>query len=273
MTRNKTVYTSSVGRTIYHRSGQVSAQPPVPQKPKKTLRVFAFVALVTLLGVGIQNAYSSLAESDFFRMSYIKVEGNHLLPEQDVIDWSQLEVGENLFTCDLEAVTKRIEEQSIVKRVLLRREPPETVVISLEERQPVALVATPIGLMGLDVDGQLFSLPQAPVDLPILTHLKMTKDSTGVYHSKKLLVLTKFVTDLKNETPEFWNEISEIQVTTKNAVTVFLVGDQLTLHMHLENPKQQVQNFRAYTQASSRKIADLAYIDLRFENQVVVGRR
>lgn len=273
MTRNKTFYTSSAGRTLYHRSGAVNNQNPIKKRPKQTLRLMAVVAVLGLLVVGIQNASSALAESDFFKMSHIKVVGNHLLPAQDVITWSQLNVGDNLFDCDLDAVTKRIENQPIVKRVLLLREPPETVVISLEERQPVALVATPDGLLGLDTESQLFPIPNAPIDLPILTNLKIKKDSTGIYQHKTLPAWTTFLAQLQTETPNFWNEISEIRITDKNTATIYLVGDQLTLHMHLKNPKQQVQNFRAYTQASSHKIADLAYIDLRFENQVVVGRR
>lgn len=272
MARSKTVYTSSVGRTIYHRSETVGDQR-VNKRPKQTLRLVAVIAFLGLLVVGIQNASSALAESDFFKMSHIKVVGNHLLPEQDVIAWSQLQVGDNLFDCDLDAVTKRVENQPIVKRVLLLREPPETVVISLEERQPVALVATSNGLLGLDTESQLFPIPNAPVNLPIITNITVTQDSMGVYHNKMLPNWTAFLAELKTETPHFWNEISDIHITNKNTATVYLVGDQLTLHMHLKNPKQQVQNFYAYTQAASRKISDLAYIDLRFENQVVVGRR
>jgi cell division protein FtsQ len=271
MARSKTIRTSSSGRIIYHRTETVVDQGP-DKRPKQTLRIIAVVAILGLLVVGIQNASSALAESDFFKMSHIKVVGNHLLPEQDVITWSQLQVGDNLFGCDLESVTKRIENQPIVKRVLLLREPPETVVISLEERQPVALVATAHGLLGLDADSQLFPIPNVQVNLPIITNLKIVQDSTGMFHNKMLSTWAAFLTDLKVETPNFWNEISEIHVTNTNTATVYLVGDQLRLHMHLKNPKQQVQNFRAYTQTSSQKTADLAYIDLRFENQVVVGQ-
>lgn len=272
MARNKTVYTSSTGRTLYLRNQSVMPQNE-KMRPKKTLRLMAIVALVGLLGVGIQNAYSALSESDFFKMSHIKVEGNHLLSDQEVIAWSQLQVGDNLFNCDLDAVTNRIEDQTIVKRVLLLREPPETVVISLEERRPIALVTTPKGLVGLDAEAQLFDVPNAPINLPIVTNLKSVQDSTGTNQYPNLPEVTTFLTQLKTETPDFWNEISEIHITDKNAATIYLVGDQLTLYLHFNNPELQVQNFRAYTQASSRKIADLAYIDLRFENQVVVGRR
>jgi cell division protein FtsQ len=279
MARSKTVRTSSVGRTIYHRSETVVNQNTNKhnkkhsnRSPKQTVRLVAVVALLGLLVVGIQNASSALAESDFFKMSHIKVVGNHLLPEQEVITWSNLQVGDNLFDCDLAEVTKRVESQPIVKRVLLLREPPETVVMSLEERKPVALIATSNGLMGLDAESQLFPIPNTPIDLPIISNLTLVQDSTGTLHNEMLPIWTAFLVSLKTETPNFWNEISEVHITDKKTATVYLVGDQLTLHMHQKNPKQQVQNFRAYTQASSQKIAELAYIDLRFKNQVVVGK-
>jgi len=271
MSRSKTVHTSSAGRTIYHRSESVVDRGPV-NRPKQTVRLIAVVAILGLLVVGIQNASSSLAESDFFKMSHIKVVGNRLQPEQDVIEWSGLQVGENLFDCNLEAVTERVQNQPIVKRVLLLREPPETVVISLEERQPLALVATPQALLGLDSDSVLFPIPNVPVNLPILTNVSVIQDSTGAYQNEMLHSWTAFMADLKAGAPNFWNEISEIHMTSHTTATVYLVGDQLALRMHLTNPEQQVQNFLAYTKTSSQKIADLAYIDLRFKNQVVVGK-
>jgi cell division protein FtsQ len=270
MSRNKTGRMYSPGRTLYLRSdGFADLKPP---HPRKTLRLIAVIAVLGLLVVGIQNASSALAESDFFKMSHIKVVGNQLLPEKEVIGWAQLNVGDNLFDCDLDAVTKRIERQPIVKRVLLLREPPETVVISLEERRPVVLVSTREGLMGLDAESHLFPVPNTPINLPILSNLSVSRDSIGHYRNDMLPAWVAFASSLKRESPEFWEEVSEIRVSDKNSATVYLVGDQLTLRMHLKNAKQQVQNFRAYTQTSSQKIADLAYIDLRFENQVVVGK-
>lgn len=55
--------------------------------------------------------------------------------------------------------------------------------------------------------------------------------------------------------------------------TVCLVGDGLTLKMRFENPEQQVHNFQAYTQATAHLPGDLAYVDLRFRGQVVVGKQ
>lgn len=254
----------------------ISRRSEIPQRtvhakkqPRKLARWVVIVALLGLLVVGIQNAYSSLAGSDFFRMEHIRVSGNTLLTEHDVIAFSQLTVGSNLFAADLDAATERLAQEPMIKNVLLVREPPETLVITLTERAPVGLLNTPDGLMGLDAAGDIFPLPNVQLDLPVLTGVDFQQDSMGVWTRS----LAEFVTALKLNTPAFWREVSEIRTDNPHSATVHLVADDLALRMRFEYPELQIRNFRAYTQASSGLGADLAYIDLRYRDQVVVGRR
>ena len=248
-----------------------SLNATTPQKhPRKLARWVIVMTLMSLLGVGIQNAYSSLADSDFFLMAHIRVERNTMMSEAEVVALSQLQVGTNLFANDITAAKERLAQHPMVKKVLLHREPPETLVIRIEERQPVGLLNTPDGLMGLDESGKIFLLsPAAQVDLPILTGVDLQRDKDGSWAS----ALAKFVTEMQIRTPAFWREISEICTDNPHSATVYLVADDLALRMRLENPEKQVRNFRAYTQASSGLGTDLAYIDLRYRDQVIVGRR
>ena len=243
----------------------------IPQKrPRKLARWVIVMTLLSLLVVGIQNAYSSLADSDFFLMTHIRVLGNSLMSEADVVALSQLQVGANLFACDITSATERMAQHPMVKKVLLHRELPETLVISIEERQPVGLLNTPNGLLGLDESGKIFPLsPAAQVDLPILTGVDLQRDKDGTWAS----ALAGFVTELQIRTPAFWREISEIRTDNPHSATVYLVADDLALRMRFENPEKQIRNFRAYTQATSGLGIDLAYIDLRYRDQVIVGRR
>ena len=243
--------------------------PVVPmassKKPRRFFRWVTVMALVGLLVVGIQNAYPSLKGSDFFRMQHIKVVGNHMLPEQDIITSSGLTTGGNLFGCDLDTATKRLKEQPMIEQALLIREPPETLVISLVERQPVAMINTPKNLLGLDAKGIVFPLPSVPVDMPVVTGVH--GDSTDVLPS-----VAAFIATLKINTPEFWHEISEICIDASNTAIVYLVNNGVSLRMKFEHPEQQVRNFQAYTAATPGAILDLSYIDLRFRDQVVLGR-
>jgi len=265
MSRQRAGYTS-------YRSGKnvfLNARP-VQRRPRRFARWAMVTTVLGLLVVGIQNAYSSLADSEFFRMARIKVRGNTLVADADVIAWSQLQVGTNLFACDIASATERIAQQPMVKKALLLREPPETLVIVLEERRPVGMVNAPEGLMGLDASGKIFPLkPSAQVDLPILTGISSHRDADGRWTR----ALAGFVAELQIRTPAFWREISEIRTDDPRSATVYLVADDLALKMRFENPEQQIRNFRAYTQAASPPGRALAYIDLRYRDQVVVGKR
>lgn len=264
MSKHKPVYASM--KVVYLRN---NTAPPPPAPKKRSIRFMRWVTMFSaagLLVIGIQNAYSSLSASDLFLMSQIKVVGNAMLSEGEVIRSSGLSTGGNLFACDLTSATERLADHPMIEQALMIREPPETLVISLVERQPIALVNTPGGLMGLDKTGQIFSLPSAPLDLPVVT--ESHRDS-----AQDMPRLAAFLTALKNNAPDFWRDISEVNVEKSQIVTLYLAGDGLPLRMKLEHPEQQVQNFRAFTAATSGAMVDLAYIDLRFRDQVVVGRR
>lgn len=271
MSEYKPIYLSHRSKNIQDAVSIAQDTTPAPRKrPRKFARWVIIMTLMSLLGVGIQNAYSSLADSDFFLMTHIRVLGNSLMSETEIMALSQLQVGTNLFACDITSATERLAQHPMVKNVLLHRELPETLVISIEERQPVGLLNTPNGLMGLDESGKIFLLaPAAQVDLPILTGVDLQRDKDGSWAS----ALAKFMTELQTRTPAFWREISEICTDTPHSATVYLVADDLALRMRFENPEDQIRNFRAYTQATSGLGTDLAYIDLRYRDQVIVGRR
>lgn len=261
MPRHTPIFTS--------RRRDIFVQKKSKPRKRRLTRWVVVMALLGLLVVGIQNAYSSLSGSDFFLMEHIRVSGIDLLPETDVIACTQLKVGSNLFAFDLEAATERLEQQPMIKKALLVREPPETLVITLVERQPIGLLNTSDGLMGLDEAGQVFPLPNIKLDLPVITGGDVQHDSTGTW----AVNLAKFMTTLKVRTPAFWREVSEICTDNPHSVTLNLVADDLALRMRFENPEQQIRNFKAYIHATSGLGADLAYIDLRYQDQVVVGRR
>ncbi len=270
MSKYKPIYISHRSENQDAMNTTLYIAPASQKRPRKLARWVIVMTLISLLGVGIQNAYSSLADSDFFLMAHIRVHGNALMSESEIVDLSQLQVGTNLFACDIASATERVTQHPMIKKVLLHREPPETLVISIEERHPVGLLNTPNGLMGLDESGKIFPLPPAAqVDLPILTGVDLQRDKDGFW----AIALAKFVTELQIQTPAFWREISEICTDNPHSATVYLVADDLALRMRFENPAKQIRNFRAYTQATSGLGTDLAYIDLRYRDQVIVGRR
>ena len=143
MSAYKPIYTShKPAKTSIAMNTTLDTTPAPQKRPRKLARWVIVMTLMSLLGVGIQNAYSSLADSDFFLIAHIRVEKNTMMSEADVVALSQLQVGTNLFANDITAAKERLEQHPMVKKVLLHRELPETLVIGIEERQPVGLLNT-----------------------------------------------------------------------------------------------------------------------------------
>lgn len=240
------------------------------KRPVRILRWMALLVLLALLFVGIQNAYPSLAGSDLFRLEQISVVGNRLLNSQQVVAQSGLETGGNLFEADLAAATGRLISHPVIKSAFLVRQPPATLVVSVEERCPLVLVLTPEGLLGMDCGGTLFPPPQVALDLPAVTGIERLASDAG---GAQFAPLVNFAETLCARAPTFWRDVSEIRIESPNEASVYTVGDGLRLRMRLKDADVQARNFGAYLTAGECQAASLAYVDLRFTNQVVVGRR
>lgn len=258
-------------RPIYSRTQErerIPARELEIRSPVRILRWIVLLALAGLLLFGIQNAYSALTDSNLFRLDHISVAGNRILKESQVAALSGLEIGVNLFAADLKAATQRLVADPAIKDALLVRQPPGGLLIQLQERRPLALATTADRLHGLDEEGVLFPLPQAPFNLPIVTGIDGIVDTPGVNRFSHLVA---FLGQIRSNAPAFLDEVSEVHMVSVTEARVYLVGDGLTLRMRLEGAVDQVRRFYAFVNTGAHRTKTPVYIDLRFANQVVVG--
>jgi cell division protein FtsQ len=263
MPRHSPIYTR------LHEQDRLTAESSAGEvigRPIRLLRWFVILALLGLILFGIQNAYSALTDSDLFRLEDISVIGNEMLTSREVVARSGLDIGANLFDTDLQSATSRLTGHPMVRGALLLRQPPGSLVITIDERRPLALLSTPNGLIGLDGEGTLCTLPPVPLDLPIITHIKALTDSNGVQHLGNLVRFLKAL-----DACHFLEDVSEICPIDQSEARVLMVSDGLDVRMRFENAKKQADSLRAFL--SHPHGEGMSYVDLRYNNQVVVGKR
>ena len=229
------------------------------------------IVLLVVVGASIPKAYSGLQGSDLFKLQEIIVVGSHFLTPEEVVIQSGLTQGTNLFDTNLKSATDSIVAHPLVRNALLLRRPPDSLVISVEERVPIALVSTTAGMLGFDRDAVSFELPAVPFDLPVVTGLsKVLSDSTlsefAVRHS-----IARFIEVAMADQLDFWEQVSEVCLLTPEEGDLIL-STGMILKVRLDGISEQIQNYRAFLASSEVQPTDLAYIDLRYENQVVTGR-
>ena len=244
---------------------------PRPGEGRKIARFGAAMIVIATLGASIPEAYSGLQGSDLFKLQEIRVVGSDLMSPEEVVATSGLSPGTNLFEANLQTATDSIVSHPLVRSALLLRRPPDSLVISVEERVPIALVSTNEGLLGFDKDATSFELPNVPFDLPIVTGLNAVLSDSTLSEFAMRHTVARFLQEAQLEQPEFWSCVSEVCILTDKEGDLILASG-MTLKIRYEQIASQIENYRVFVASGDIRPENFAYIDLRYVNQVVAGR-
>jgi len=142
------------------------------------------VALVITLVAGVAYAVYSL------RIEQIRVTGLRTLDPKQVIEQSGLRGGERILWVRLSAVVRRLEEIPAVASATAERSFPQTVVIHVRERTPIARLDAPAQL-AVDGRGRLFS-SSAAAKLPVVEGIRGTVRAGATVERDARVVLGAF---------------------------------------------------------------------------------
>lgn len=207
-----------------------------------------------------QHPYFSLATID------VELDAGSLFSQEEIVTWGGIAPGMNLWTVDPEQIRTRLLTNQGIRDVDVRREFPQRVVMHVQSRHPVAVVANP-ALTYLDKDGVWFTATagRQELDLPYITGF--AKDELDTATARTALSGTVSVLSLAKQ---FWAEpVSEIRWDQKTGYTVFLSRRHLAIRLGGETgPEKFTQVKTVLTQWPVD--GPPALLDARFMNQVVV---
>ena len=235
---------------------------------RKLLRVTLWGLVAGGVALAADWLPDALAELEFFRARDYRVSGTRLLQEQQVLATAAISPLASVFD-DLTSVELRLERHPLIRHARVTVELPGTLVITIEERTPVGFVAGPV-LEPVDRDGQV--LPLDPVehrlDLPIL----IRAGGGGALSPTQLRVLAMEVDRLAADDPTFLAAVSEMAIDDRGDATAVVSGD-LLLRFRPPLSHRRLRDGLAVVEDAILRRPDrrAAVLDLRFEDQVVVG--
>lgn len=135
-------------------------------------RLIGALAVTAVIVTGAIALYGWFTTSETFAVERVEVHHAQLSTKDALVARTGITPGVNIFSLDLSAAARAVEQDPWVARATVTRELPDVVHILVEERQPVALVALE-SLYAVDVSGVLFKRvrPGDALDLPIVTGL------------------------------------------------------------------------------------------------------
>jgi cell division septal protein FtsQ len=220
-------------------------------------------------GVALAAAWlpDALAELEVFRAREYRVAGTRLLEDDQVLAAAAISPFLSVFD-DLTEIEQRLELHPLIRRARVSSELPKTLVVSIEERDPVGFVAGPV-LEPVDRDGRVLPLDpvQHRLDLPVL----FRAGGGSALSPSELQVLATEVDRLGADDPTFLAAVSEIAIDEGGDAIAVVSGDLLfrfrppLSHRRLRDGLTVLED--AVLRQPDRRAA---VIDLRFEDQIVV---
>ena len=235
---------------------------------RKLLRVTLWGLVAGGVALAADWLPDALAELEFFRARDYRVIGTRLLQEQQVLAAAAISPYASVFD-DLTSIELRLERHPMIRRARVTAELPGTLVITIEERIPVGFVAGPV-LEPVDRDGQV--LPLDPVEHRLDLPLLIRAGGRGALSPTQLRVLAMEVDRLAADDPTFLAAVSEMAIDERGDATAAVRGD-LLLRFRPPLSNRRLRDGLAVLEDAVRRHPDktAAVLDLRFEDQVVVG--
>ena len=137
-------------------------------------RAALFGLAAALVAVAAAGVLELARGSGYFRVARVEFRGASAVPRETLVRALDVRAGENMFGVDLAEAGARVAAHPWIKLARLRREVPDTLVVPVAERVPLAVFDAE-GMVIMDTEGvALPPLETAPADaLPRITGMDM----------------------------------------------------------------------------------------------------
>ena len=181
--------------------------------------------------------------------------------------------GTSILTADLATYRERLLQSPWVANVALRRVLPSTIEVFVSERRPIGLCRLGSDLYLLDRTGTLideFGPQYAEFDLPIIDGVVRAHAASEPAVDERRTALAAAVIDALAPHATLASRVSQIDVSDAHNAIVLLDGDPALLHLGEEKFAERLQSYLELAPALRERVADMDYVDLRFDRRLYV---
>jgi cell division protein FtsQ len=247
-------------------------------KPGRRRRWYAFLlpvgryALITAASLfAVYYGATAVTHASVLAIDDIAVTGNQHLTTKEVLRLLDGLKGENLIVSDLDAWREQLIASPWVKDATFKRSLPSSVRVTVQERVPIGLGRIRGRLYLVDERGEVidqYGPAYAEFDLPIVDGLGGEGGSEGRNGARAALAAQVLLA--MRSAPEMAKRVAQIDVSDEHNAVVLLAGDPALLYVGSERFVPRLQSYLELGPAMKAQVADIDYVDLRFETQIYV---
>ncbi len=234
------------------------------------LRLFLFALFLALAAVG---GYYFLA-LPIWKIEDVSVIGTRMLSAEEIKDLSGIPLKENLFFTSFSRARENLKKIAAIRTFHIYRIPPGTVLIKVEERQPIAVAVGRERSAIIDADGHILNrnpnltLNVADLtDLPVISGLAMSGEAID---PKAAHVLKDVLVELANI---FGARRTHLELGGMQNIS-FLLDDILRVKLGRDDAiGRKMEVFKALLPEISDRWQKVEYVDVRYPDDPVIKFR
>ncbi len=209
------------------------------------------------------------------RINHIIVTGNQIVETNEILQFSHLQRGMGMYDVNLSEVQRGVLSNFFIRDVTIERDLPSTLHINVVERSPLVMVNSH-DVVYLDEDGVVLphSISRAVFDLPILSGISSTVGLKvgGTINDADVREALRIITGAKLVSKELYHSISEIHLRDGGDIILYSTEGGVPIifgHGNIANKLVRLELFWKEI-VRERGSRNLQYVDLRYEDQIVV---
>ena len=231
-----------------------AAAPTEPSRSRRRLRMVALLVAVAALVSTPWWGRAALSSLAFFRVKRVQIRGVHYLAPSDVVKRLAVDTTQSVWT-DLGPLERRVEADPLVASATVTRHLPGTLVVTVVEKVPVALVPARGGFRAYDRRGTALPVEpsRADVDLPVLAG----RDTA----------LLRLLGDVRDSFPNVYARLSEVRRVNRGELLLRLTT--VPVRAMADVRAGRLADIILVEQDLARRQARVVELDLRYREQVV----
>jgi cell division protein FtsQ len=225
-----------------------------------------------LLASGALLTVQMLLESGYFGVKLVRVEQQVRVSEGDILDASDIKLGDSLFDLELHMIGRKIEEHPWIARAEVERSFPDQVVIRVVERQARAIIDLDY-LYYVDRQGVAFKMLESgdELDYPVITGIDRQYLLDHPDQTQNSLNLALSLMDQLEQRKLFnLDDVSEIHFDQQEGLIIYTRIGGVPVRMGKENFYAKLDRFEAIYEDLEPRLLALKYIDLNVTDRVIV---
>ena len=198
------------------------------KKKKRTVKIFLIIILFIVICI-------LLASSEIFNIKKVSVQGLDKLSDKEIVSYSNIVIGENIFKTNLAKAEYEIEKNPYVKTVEVKRKLPNTILVDIEERKISYMLQLAESYIYIDAQGYILEISKEKKEVPVL--IGIVTDLSNIQTGDRLVKEDLLKFDKVNEivetckSYEIYSFLNRIDISNVSNYILYLESENKSVHL------------------------------------------